>query len=430
MFGRAILGAYLLNVSKDKDQGIKLIQESAESGNAGGQYMLFRCLYYKIPGIQKDEKSALKLLEQKIIWVSKNGFFRFFRFSLLTTTLLYDIILTDNNVVIMMGIFKIMVTIKDIACEAGVSYSTVSVAIGNRKTKLPLAPATKELVLATAKKLGYRRNALAEQIRTGRTKTISFFTVDASQEYVTRILLGVMEKADIFGYSVRVCNIGAENPRETYDRMLEMRQDAVIAIGKLPEQQYLVAEAHKLGIPVANADCELDSGFDFCVYSDSEHGEFEATEYLYSLGWRDFLFVSDDVPRHRYVENRRRGFDKALAKHSLKGRIIETPEAIPEFLRTAGKIRAAVVCSSDFVALKFIVSALAAGFKVPEDFAVIGFGALDFHQTMEMSTISQNFEEIGRISAKAVLERAAKPSPPGKLTIPTTIIKLKTTQSA
>lgn len=63
MFGKAILGAYFLNVSKNEKQGIKLIKESADSGNAGGQYMLFRCLYYKTPGIEKDEKLGLRLLK-------------------------------------------------------------------------------------------------------------------------------------------------------------------------------------------------------------------------------------------------------------------------------------------------------------------------------------------------------------------------------
>ena len=47
-----------------------------------------------------------------------------------------------------------MVTVKDVAREAGVSYSTVSVAIGNRRSRIPIAPATREKVLAAAKRLG------------------------------------------------------------------------------------------------------------------------------------------------------------------------------------------------------------------------------------------------------------------------------------
>ena len=64
---------------------------------------------------------------------------KFFRFSL------------GNSVVIWR---EMMVTVKDVAREAGVSYSTVSVAIGNRRTRIPIAPATREKVLAAAKRLG------------------------------------------------------------------------------------------------------------------------------------------------------------------------------------------------------------------------------------------------------------------------------------
>lgn len=63
MLGKAIVGAYYLNVKKDFSKGIELIKESAESGNPGGQYNLFRCLYYG-KGIKKDRKKAIELLQK------------------------------------------------------------------------------------------------------------------------------------------------------------------------------------------------------------------------------------------------------------------------------------------------------------------------------------------------------------------------------
>lgn len=57
MLGKALLGAYYMNVKKDVPRGIKLIQESANAGNAGGQYMLYRCMYYG-KGVKKDRTKA------------------------------------------------------------------------------------------------------------------------------------------------------------------------------------------------------------------------------------------------------------------------------------------------------------------------------------------------------------------------------------
>ena len=62
MLGRAILGAYCLTIKRDIKQGVKLIQESAETGNPGGQYMLFRCLYYS-KGMERNIDLAMKILK-------------------------------------------------------------------------------------------------------------------------------------------------------------------------------------------------------------------------------------------------------------------------------------------------------------------------------------------------------------------------------
>lgn len=62
-FGQAIWGAYLLNVKGKKDEGCKFIRKSAEAGNPGGLYMLFRCLYYG-RGCEANKDERLKCLEQ------------------------------------------------------------------------------------------------------------------------------------------------------------------------------------------------------------------------------------------------------------------------------------------------------------------------------------------------------------------------------
>lgn len=61
-FGQAIYGAYLLNVEKKTKEGYALIKTSADTGNPGGLYMLFQCLYYG-RGCEKNTSEALKYLE-------------------------------------------------------------------------------------------------------------------------------------------------------------------------------------------------------------------------------------------------------------------------------------------------------------------------------------------------------------------------------
>ena len=62
-----------------------------------------------------------------------------------------------------------IITMRDVAKASGVSQSTVSRVLSGAPTAVPIAPETRERVLADAKRLGYRPNPLARGLRGSRT---------------------------------------------------------------------------------------------------------------------------------------------------------------------------------------------------------------------------------------------------------------------
>lgn len=78
----------------------------------------------------------------------------------------------------------ILITIKDIAKLAGVSYSTVSKALNDDPR---IKPATKQKVLAVAEKHQYRKNMLARQLSTGRSNIIGFVLDELSNPLFSNI---------------------------------------------------------------------------------------------------------------------------------------------------------------------------------------------------------------------------------------------------
>ena len=69
---------------------------------------------------------------------------------------------------------------------------------------------------------------------------------------------------------------------------------------------------------------------------------------------------------------------------------------------------AGVFCSSDLLALGVLTEARAAGLKVPEDLAVVGFGDLDFAADTDpaLTTVRINGAAIGRQAADFIVRRA------------------------
>ena len=79
------------------------------------------------------------------------------------------------------------VTIIDIANELGISKSTVSRALSGDTTNVK--PDTLQLVLATAERMGYKRNEMAVNLRKQSTKTIGIIIPEVVTSFFMRFIL-------------------------------------------------------------------------------------------------------------------------------------------------------------------------------------------------------------------------------------------------
>ena len=97
-----------------------------------------------------------------------------------------------------------MITIKEIARECNVSPTTVS-NILNGKPKV--SQETKERVLETVNRLGYRPNYIAQGLRNQKTKMIGIIAEDIAQFTTPEIVEGIMSYCEENGYRSIVKNL-------------------------------------------------------------------------------------------------------------------------------------------------------------------------------------------------------------------------------
>ncbi len=118
-------------------------------------------------------------------------------------------------------------TLQQVADAAGVSRSTAARSLGNYGT---VDPVLRDRVLRAARALGYRRNALASSVSSGRSTTIGVVISDIEDPHFARAVRGMIDAAGGNGFDVILANtdekIDAE--RSAVKVLLDKRVDGLI----------------------------------------------------------------------------------------------------------------------------------------------------------------------------------------------------------
>ena len=96
-----------------------------------------------------------------------------------------------------------MVTIKDVARRANVSFTTVSHVIN--KTR-PVSPETATRVEAAIVDLGYLPSEVARSLKSNRTRTIGMIVTTTSNPFFGEVIRGVERSCFEAGYALMICN--------------------------------------------------------------------------------------------------------------------------------------------------------------------------------------------------------------------------------
>ena len=111
-----------------------------------------------------------------------------------------------------------MVTMQDVARQAGVSVMTVSNVINGRPH---VRDATRDRVLTAIDDLGYAVNAAARSLRQGRTGVIGLAIPDIDRPYFGQLAELIIARAAADGYEVVIEHTGADRERHNTRRPQE-----------------------------------------------------------------------------------------------------------------------------------------------------------------------------------------------------------------
>jgi LacI family transcriptional regulator, galactose operon repressor len=310
--------------------------------------------------------------------------------------------------------------VKDVAARAGVSLGTVSNVL-NRPDRV--SARTRERVEQAMAELGFVRNESARLLRAGRSSTLAYVMLDATNPFFTDVAQGIERAAEQADLSLFLCNSdqSAERERVYLTRLQEQRVQGVLITPVDPDEP-LLDEVVRQGTPVVIVDRVRDVDSHCSVAVDDVLGGRLAIEHLVDLGHRRIAFVGGPE-RIGQVRDRRRGAQAALADAGLpadalvevRTEALTVSEGRNAGERIAGMPSAtrptAAFCANDLVALGLLQSCVGLGLRVPDDLAIVGFDDIEFAAAaaVPLTSVRQPRGQLGRRATELLLDEATNP---------------------
>lgn len=178
-----------------------------------------------------------------------------------------------------------MVTIYDVAKEAGVSHTTVSRVLNRKKTGISISDATKKKVLEAVERLNYIPSRSAKTLSTGKTNCFCFLLCDRlfTNLYYYSLLKVVEEELAKRGMGL-IFAIYTED-EELHPLLKERAVDGILITGRVTQE--VIEKVEEVNIPfvvlgkMADKECEVNQ-----VQTDVREDIFRVYDYLFDLGHR------------------------------------------------------------------------------------------------------------------------------------------------
>ena len=326
-------------------------------------------------------------------------------------------------------------TIKDIARLASVSHSTVSRALRNSSL---VGPKTTERIQRIARKAGYRASAVARGLVTQETRTIGVVVTTIADPFVSEVLSGIEETANLHGYSVFLAESNADSKREieAVQSFAERWVDGIVVtssrVGSLHFE--LLSE---MKVPIVMVNNQHPRASVHSVMIQNVEGSRQAVQHLLRLGHRRIAYIRDKFGYQSDAE-RLDGYRTALRQGGIEfskelvvwgdGRA-EGGMVAMRCLLGLEEPPTAVFCYNDMTALGALRCIYDERLKVPQDISLVGFDDLFLacYTQPRLTTVRQPRRQLGQLAMESLLKLMSGQESVGAITVPAELIVREST---
>ncbi|MFC3181398.1 LacI family DNA-binding transcriptional regulator [Cypionkella sinensis] len=348
-------------------------------------------------------------------------------------------------------------TIADVARLAGVSTATAGRVLGGYGYT---SGSKKDQVMKAAEKLGYRPNALARSLITGKTRTIGVVAGDIRNPFYAFVLRGISNVAEKEGFGLLITNSDEDLQQETraVDLLVEKQVDGLIVSPCDTRDAAHLRALHASGIPLVLIDRAVEALEVDRVGTANVAAARDAVQRLIQTGHRRIGLIAE------LVEEAEGGVASFIAR-AQAGEPVESAALYPSWQRLLGYVQAHLVArvpldpalvrrageysaqAAEHACLSLLSAenrptalfttdgtmsegAMAAiaklGLTIPGQLSMIGFDDLDWMAFLPpgITTVAQPRMAMGEAATRMLLEQIAGAEiPPRTLLMPAQLIE-------
>lgn len=319
-------------------------------------------------------------------------------------------------------------TLDDIAAAVGMSASTVSRAMSGS----PLVrEETRARILDAARALGFQPDRIASSLSKRSSAFIGMVVPDASDAFYAHVLRGARRELERSDYHVLLMETDHDPARER-DALRTLMGHRVAGILLATAGGYEPCPVPVVFFPYTLHTPKIPGvGL---VASANAHGMELLVEHLRWHGHTRIGYIGGESGRST-ADERYEGFRSALAREWLavpadyvrRDDPTWTPEAGERATRELLALDpppTAIVASTDWFLIGALRALRAAGRRVPEDVAVVGFDDPPFSDLIDppLTVAAFDASDMGARGAELVLQQLRDPTPPVEIRLPVELI--------
>jgi LacI family transcriptional regulator len=318
---------------------------------------------------------------------------------------------------------------KDVAKEAGVSRTTVSYVLNNTDG-VKIRPETRQIVLETAKRLGYFGNSIARSMKTGKVMSIGIVSKwNVTHQRFAEVLNGIKSITSQNNFSITLCSdtMDDNGVPEFLNYYFGKKIDGIILLSAGEQLDLSIVETIvSKNIPSVFVGYDLENFNLNCINIDYYQGAYSATEQLLKKGSNKIIALLHEIKSNQEV-TRLKGIEAAINdwnNNSIKLKSIfltaedNNSEVIKNILINRDDFTG-IIASWRSTAFTTLYYANTLNIKIPSELSVISLDGSEFadYSFPKLSTSDLPLYEIGEKSASALINTINGLKDPVNLTV-------------